>query len=603
MNEIIMSMGFAISALFLLIIVVYVLIYKSKDNNYNNKIYRIMIAITFLVTFLEMILSVVIKENGPDATITNIIGRCYIYSAFLWTFTTFNHMANYNNLLSPKILKISEIILSIVFLILCIFVPINFTTEAPFSVYGPLVVILYTYLGIGSLVEALLITLKIIKLRDIPSAPFLLESIVFISIILIQLLTGYYFHFLSNFFTIVVIYLFYNTENQDSILVEKFEKIKKESEEKNQERNDFIINLSREIRTPVSNIVGYSNLIMLNQDNLTLEKVQTDGSSIHKESINLLNIINNILDLSRFEAGKEVKEDKEYTFESTIIEINNNLIDSYKDMKISYAFMNNMPNDLYGDNEKIEKLILLICNYMAKDRLNRSLDIEFKYRLLENNFVELNIVFKLNNIKAEGSLKQSKLELEKQIIDAYNSVLGSSFESIIDTKNSVICSLKIVQKVLSDRKVENIIEKLKKSSTNNNNNNSKEFDYSDKTILIVDDSQMNLNIAKRLFVKYGFKIEEANSGKECIKLASTKKYDIIFLDDMMPELSGVETLNEMLSMGINLPPVVALTANSYDGLKAEYVNKGFTDYLAKPIESNKLNKIIKSLLDKNGGDK
>ena len=112
---------------------------------------------------------------------------------------------------------------------------------------------------------------------------------------------------------------------------------------------------------------------------------------------------------------------------------------------------------------------------------------------------------------------------------------------------------------------------------------------------------MNINITKRLFVKYGFVIEEAISGNDCIKKVQEKKYDIIFLDDMMPGLSGVQTLGELRNMGLNLPPVVALTANSYDGLKDEYVKNGFTDYLAKPIESNKLDKLITDLLGNKGG--
>ena len=283
------------------------------------------------------------------------------------------------------------------------------------------------------------------------------------------------------------------------------------------------------------------------------------------------------------------------------LNINNDLINTYKDVKISYKFMNDFPNDLYGDNLKIEKLVQLICEYVTKDRTGRSLLLEFTYKIIDNQTIQEVITFNLANVSIEGTLRQNKLDLEKQIIDAYNGVLGSQIKYIQDTDNNVICSLSFTQKVLSERKLENIIEKIKKSSIKNENKDVN--NYSDKTILIVDDSQMNINIAKRLFVKYGFNIEEAISGNDCIKMAQEKKYDIIFLDDMMPGLSGVQTLGELKNMGLDLPPVIALTANSYDGLKDEYVKNGFTDYLAKPIEPNKLDKMINNLFDDKGGEK
>ncbi|MDD6271987.1 MAG: response regulator [bacterium] len=601
MKNIILSMGWSISSIFILAAILYLFLNKRKNNNYNNNTYNWMIFSVVVVIIFEIlsVFTISIKDKIP--VLNEIVCRTYLYSIILCSFTSVEHMSQYGMNSIIKIIRVIEIAFSVVGLVACIFIPIDYTTSVPYAVCGQLTICILFYAILGSLTAILLMSLKIVKLKGTSLTPYIITFALLTILTVYQILTKDFMNTFSMFFTFIVAYLFYNTESQDSALLENYEKIKAESDAKNKERDEFIANLSREIRTPMSNIVGFSNLIILDQDNMKLDAVNKDGIEIHKEAINLLSIINNILDLSRFEAGKEKKEEREYLFEKLILDINNDLINTYNDVKISYKFMKDFPNDLYGDNLKIEKVVQLICEYVTKDRVGRSLLLEFAYKIIDNQTIEELITFNLANVGVEGTLRQNKLDLEKQIIDAYNGVLDSKIKYIQDTDNNVVCSLSITQKVLSERKLENINEKIKAASIKNEN---KEIsDYSDKTILIVDDSQMNINIAKRLFIKYGFTIEEAISGNDCIKKVQEKKYDIIFLDDMMPGLSGVQTLGELKNMGLNLPPVIALTANSYDGLKDEYVKNGFTDYLAKPIEPNKLDKMINNLFDDKGGEK
>ena len=110
--------------------------------------------------------------------------------------------------------------------------------------------------------------------------------------------------------------------------------------------------------------------------------------------------------------------------------------------------------------------------------------------------------------------------------------------------------------------------------------------------MIVDDNKINLKLVSRLLNNYNFNIDTAISGKECIEKVKETKYDIIFLDHMMPEMDGVATLKLLKNSGYYVPPTIALTANSYTGLREKYIQDGFYDYIAKPINHKKLNKLI-----------
>ena len=149
--------------------------------------------------------------------------------------------------------------------------------------------------------------------------------------------------------------------------------------------------------------------------------------------------------------------------------------------------------------------------------------------------------------------------------------------------------IKLKQKCYGQEVVGNIVEKIKKANTE------EIINCEGKIVLVADDNAINLNIAKRLLVKFGFTVETCLSGQECLDKAKEKKYDIIFLDHMMPGMDGVETLNNLKAEHGDLCPTIALTANASDDSRNEYMKLGFTDYLTKPIDMNELNKILRRI--------
>ncbi|MBQ7240090.1 MAG: response regulator [Bacilli bacterium] len=125
-------------------------------------------------------------------------------------------------------------------------------------------------------------------------------------------------------------------------------------------------------------------------------------------------------------------------------------------------------------------------------------------------------------------------------------------------------------------------------------------DYSDKRILVVDDNKLNLKVALKFMSKYNFKTDECYSGEECLdKIRRGEKYDIIFMDIMMPTLNGVETFHELQRIkGFNTPVVIALTADAVEGAKEKYLREGFAEYISKPIVRDHLDEVVHKVLDK-----
>ena len=171
------------------------------------------------------------------------------------------------------------------------------------------------------------------------------------------------------------------------------------------------------------------------------------------------------------------------------------------------------------------------------------------------------------------------------------SILGGDIQFINETGKGTQYIIKVKQKIVDTNKLGNIFE----NSINKVSSSKDMISCLGKKALVVDDNRVNIKIATRLLERFNFEVEGATSGAECIAKVKEGGYDIIFLDHMMPEMDGIETMKTLKNSGVDVPPVIALTANAYDGLRNEYLAQGFTDYLAKPIDFKALSKLINRL--------
>lgn len=196
---------------------------------------------------------------------------------------------------------------------------------------------------------------------------------------------------------------------------------------------------------------------------------------------------------------------------------------------------------------------------------------------------------KMNAILNEEASSNTGLSIVKKLIDLLKGELVVESE---EGKGSTF-TITITQKIMDESPIGDLeIHKVQKRKA-------APFDASGKRILIVDDNKLNLKVASRLLEPYQVTIETVESGQECIDLIQNKNsYDLILLDQMMPEMDGVETLKQLKAIKEFTIPVIALTADAIVGKKEEYLSAGFDDYLSKPIDSNELHKILKKYLQK-----
>ena len=260
----------------------------------------------------------------------------------------------------------------------------------------------------------------------------------------------------------------------------------------------------------------------------------------------------------------------------------------------------NIPTTLIGDTERIEQVLLSIISnsikYTEKGHINFNIDsinsealCRLKITISDTGIGikedEIKKIFENNN---DNNLEKNSLSLRyaKKLIDLMDGKIevqskeneGTTFTVTIDQKNTVD------------------IEETKEKKT------LKHFSAEGKRILLVDDNKLNVKVATKLLEPYKAEIVEANSGKECLDiLEKDNNYDLILMDDLMPNMSGTETLEILRKIerieGYTIP-IVVLTANAIHGMREKYIDKGFDDYLAKPIDKYELNRVLIKFLKK-----
>ena len=407
-------------------------------------------------------------------------------------------------------------------------------------------------------------------------------------------------------------FLYFIIENPDLEIINDLEMVKDQIEKSNKAKSDFLSNMSHEIRTPMNAIVGLSSSLV-NETNFDENNARADIKHIASAGNNLLEIINNILDISKIESGKETLELKEYSIANIALELSS-IIDariSDKPIKLIVDIDKNIPSKLYGDSTKIFQILLNLLTNAAKytevgkiklsitsTKVNDEVKLRIKvsdtgFGIKKEDFDKLFIKFSRLSTATENEIEGTGLGLviTKKYVDLMNGEIWFESEHEVGTTFFV----NISQKVIDNTPIGQIEEPIKSE------NEISYLNCSGKNVLIVDDNKLNIKVATRLLEPYNFIIDTSTTGKDCIyKIKQGKKYDIIFLDHMMPEMDGIEVLKILKKLeDYDLPPIVALTANAITGMKEMYLNEGFDEYLSKPINISELNKIINKYFDKN----
>lgn len=379
-------------------------------------------------------------------------------------------------------------------------------------------------------------------------------------------------------------------------------------ENANQAKTDFLARMSHEIRTPINAVLGMDEMILRESGEEEIKKYAMD---IKASANTLLALINDILDTAKIESGKLEIIPVEYALDSLLNDIVNMIYVKARDKNLNFVLKvaETIPNGLFGDDVRIRQVLINLLNNAVKYTEKGSVTLEVSAAV---DGTEADLHFSVSDtgigIKKEDMPKLyaafERIEEERNrhtegtglgmniVVDLLD-LMGSSLKVESEYGRGTTFSFSLHQTVVEARPIGNFEERSR--NLYQEEHYAASFIAPDVRVLVVDDNEMNRRVFRGLLKQTQVQVTEAASGYECLELVRTERFDIIFMDHMMPELDGVETLHRMKQLPDHKcmdAPVVILTANAIVGAKEKYLKEGFDDYLSKPIQGGKLEALL-----------
>lgn len=384
----------------------------------------------------------------------------------------------------------------------------------------------------------------------------------------------------------------------------------------NETKSDFLANMSHEIRTPINAMLGFDEMILREE---TDERIIDYATNIKKAGANLLSLINDILDFSKVESGKMEIIEEEYKTSSMLTDVINmtNVKAQEKGLSFDIFIGKDIPRKLYGDELRVKQILTNVLNNAVKYTESGSVTLSVNYDKLGGNKGRLRIsvadtgmgIEPENISKITESFQRFDLQrnrsiegtgLGMSIVAGLIKRMGGKLQIYSTYGKGSDFRILIPQEIRDETPIGNYQNDYRKDLRSQAPYREL-FTAPQARILFVDDNIMNLSVAKGLLKKTKIQIDTADSGVGCLDLTRQNKYDLIFMDHLMPEMDGVETLRRLRREEGNpnqYTIVIALTANAIKGSKEFYLQEGFHEYLTKPIEGEKLEQVLLQLLPK-----
>lgn len=370
----------------------------------------------------------------------------------------------------------------------------------------------------------------------------------------------------------------------------------------NKEKSKFLANTSHEIRTPMNAVIGYSEMIMEESNE---ERTIKNATTIRNAARNLLGIVNDILDFSKIEAGKiELKED-EYNIETVLEEVEGiiRIPAQKKFLDFTVEKVNRFPAVLYGDDIKIRQILINIANNAIKFTNEGYVRITAKCIKQKDDDTKVRMEFAVadsgigikpedigkvfgafEQVDAKNNRKKEGSGLGLSIAKEFAKMMGGDITVTSAYGRGTVFTISIMGTIVSwDKEVE------------------KPLDVAGKHILIVDDNETNLVMFKRMLEPYRLEIDTSTSGMETLENENLCKYDLIFMDHLMPDMNGDEVTREIRAKKDENPkyeelPIIGCTADSDSDSVKIMIGAGMNDCVTKPVNINKLEALFRRFL-------
>lgn len=592
-------------------VLMFIIFYFSKErlNTLDTKMYSYILVTNIIGIMIDVFGYFIFKIYGSESFISIMVSKFYLAYYFLWAYffllyifvISFREKSEY--LLQKKFTKTIIILTSLFICLIILIMPIQITYEDNVAYSSGLSVnMVYglCFIMVGIMLYCLLRNFKKISTKEyIPLLTFMVLS----TFCMIIQKTYPEITLMLMCHSIVTSLMYFTIENPDVKMVKELEVAKNEAEKANHAKSEFLSSMSHELRTPLNAIVCFSELLESKEG---LDSESKDfAKDIVSASHNLLDLVNGVLDISKIEAGKMELINKEYNSFELFNSLSTMVIPRIGDKPIDFktVIASDIPPVLKGDTGKLKQIILnLLTNavkYTDKGFIKYRVECINDYKNNQTKLI-ITVTDTGRGIKKEDIDRLFK-KFERLEEDRNTSIEGTGLGLAITESLAELMGGKVT--VISDYGkgstfkfvvVEEIVNKESNLIVNEQTTLNYET-FEGKKVLVVDDSKLNLKVAENVLKNFKVSTETVTSGLECLSCVKSKKYDIIFMDIMMPNMSGVEVLKKLREEKVNIP-VIALTADAIEGQEEKYISEGFDGYLSKPIDKTKLKVILNKYL-------
>jgi len=408
----------------------------------------------------------------------------------------------------------------------------------------------------------------------------------------------------------VFLFFIYQSEKK-SLAIRESEVLAERALASNEAKTSFLSNMSHEIRTPINAILGMNEMVLRESED---EEILMYSENIRSAGNTLLGLINDILDFSKIEAGKIEIIPVDYDISSVINDLVNMIATRADDkgLTLNLDFDPMLPRRMNGDEVRIKQVITNIltnavkytkkgsvtfrigCERIAEDPESVMLKVSVKDtgigirpEDIDKLFSKFERIEEKRNRNIEGT--GLGMSITKSLLERMGSAL--EVESVYGEGSEFRFALK--QRIVNSQPMGDYSEAYQKGNGKRKRYQER-FTAPEARILVVDDNPMNLTVFNGLIRQTKIIVDTATEGEEAAAITRNIKYDMIFLDHMMPGMDGIETLHEIQkARNVNFEtPAICLTANAIAGAREEYLKEGFHDYLSKPIDAAKLDGLL-----------